>query len=249
VSAPLARRERLALLVQREVGRALAPLWIPLLTALMRFGFGWRIEGADALRREYARLRAERGPLLVCANHLTMLDSFAIAWALGSPLFYLRHYAALPWNTPERRHFASTPWKRMLCYAMKCVPLSRGAARREVAGALARAAWLLGRGEALLVFPEGARSRSGRVETGSPAYGVGRLVLAVPGSRVLCVYLRGRGQTTWSDAPRRGERFRAELSCFEPKADRGGLRGSLDVARQIVARLAELERRHFDGRQ
>jgi hypothetical protein len=74
-------------------------------------------------------------------------------------------------------------------------------------------------------------------------------VLAVPGSRVLCVYLRGRGQTTWSDAPRRGERFRAELSCFEPKADRGGLRGSLDVARQIVARLAELERRHFDGRQ
>jgi 1-acyl-sn-glycerol-3-phosphate acyltransferase len=249
VSVTLARRERLALLVQRELGRALAPLWIPLLTALMRWGFAWRIEGMGELRREYARLRAEPGPLLVCANHLTMLDSFVISWALGSPLFYLRHYAALPWNTPERRRFASTPWKRLLVYVMKCVPLSRGAERREVAGALARVAYLLGRGEALLLFPEGARSRTGRVELDSAAYGVGRLVLAVPRCRVLCVYLRGRAQTTWSDAPRRGERFRAALSCFEPKADHGGVRGSVEVAGQIVTRLAELERRHFDGRQ
>jgi 1-acyl-sn-glycerol-3-phosphate acyltransferase len=245
----LGRRERLALLVQREVGRVLAPLWIPLLTALMRWGFGWRVEGVRALRREYARLRAEPAPLLVCANHLTMLDSFVIGWALGSPLFYLRHYAALPWNTPERRRFASTAWKRLLVYVMKCVPLTRGSGRREVAGTLARVAHLLARGEAVLVFPEGARSRSGRVEMESATYGVGRLALAAPGCRVLCVYLRGLGQTTWSDAPRRGERFRAGLACFEPKSDHSGVRGSVDVARQIVTQLAELERRHFDGRQ
>ncbi len=249
MSATLARRERLALLVQREVGRVLGPLWIPLLVVLMYAGLGWRIEGARQLRREYARLRAEPGPLLVCANHLTMLDSAVIAWALGSPAFYLRHYAALPWNTPERRHFASTWWKRLLVYVMKCVPLERGSGRREVAGVLARVGYLLGRGEAVLVFPEGARSRSGRIEPESGAYGVGRLIQALPGCRVLCVYLRGRGQVSWSDAPRRGERFRAELRCFEPKSDQSGVRGSLDVARQIVSQLAEMERRHFDGRQ
>ncbi len=250
MSAALDWRERLALGVQRGVGRALAPLWVPLLAGLMRFGFGWRVRERAALRAEYARLRAEPGgPLLLCANHLTMLDSFVIAWALGSPCFYLRHPAALPWNTPERRHFASTAWQRALVYVMKCVPVTRGGDRREVGRVLARVRHLLARGEAVLVFPEGARSRSGRVEPESAAYGVGRLVQALPGCRVLCVYLRGDGQEGYSRAPRRGERFRARLACFEPKTDHAGVRGSLDLARQIVRRLAELEREHFDDRQ
>jgi 1-acyl-sn-glycerol-3-phosphate acyltransferase len=250
MAAALEGRERWSLALQRGVGRLLAPLWIPLLSGVMRWGLGWCVEGRAALRREYARLRAEPGgPLLVCANHLTMLDSFVIAWALGSPGFYLRHYAALPWNTPERRNFASTWWKRALVYVMKCVPVTRGSDRREVGRVLARIRHLLLRRETVLVFPEGARSRSGRVEPESAAYGVGRLVQALPGCRVLCVYLRGDGQASWSTAPRRDERFRVRLACFEPKTDHAGMRGSLDLARQIVRRLAELEREHFDGRQ
>jgi hypothetical protein len=99
------------------------------------------------------------------------------------------------------------------------------------------------------MFPEGGRSRSGRVEVESAAWGVGRLVKALPGCRVLCVYLRGREQDGPSNLPTRGERFRVSVSCFEPKSDRGGVRGSVDVSRQIVSRLAELEWRHFDDRQ
>jgi hypothetical protein len=38
------------------------------------------------------------------------------------------------------------------------------------------------------------------------------------------------------------------VSVIEPKSDQRGLRGSLDVARQITAQLAELELRYFDGR-
>ena len=41
--------------------------------------------------------------------------------------------------------------------------------------------------------------------------------------------------------PAWGERFRAEIAVLEPKSDAGGLRGSLDIARQIVGRLAEME--------
>jgi hypothetical protein len=62
------------------------------------------------------------------------------------------------------------------------------------------------------------------------------------------VYLRGEGQDSWSDLPRRGERFHVSVACIEPKSDQRGLRASLDVARQITTRLAELEQRHFDGR-
>jgi hypothetical protein len=126
------------------------------------------------------------------------------------------------------------------------VPIRRGAARAEVAATLDRFAWLLRSGEAGLVFPEGGRSRSGRVEPESAAYGVGRVVKEVPECRVLCVYLRGERQESWSDFPARGERFSGSMATLEPKSDRSGLRGSLEIARQIVAKLADLERGHLD---
>jgi 1-acyl-sn-glycerol-3-phosphate acyltransferase len=245
---PLSGAELVRLRRQRLVGQLLAPLWVPLASVVMAVGLRWRIENVRALRARYRRLRAEsRAPLLVCANHLTMVDSLLVAWALGSPLWYLRHYTSLPWNVPEERNFASTASRRALVYVMKCLPIRRAADRKEAALVLARLAHLIGRGDVGLVFPEGGRSRSGRVEPDAAAYGVGRLVKALPGCSVLCVYLRGAGQLSWSDLPRRGERFRAELSLLEPKSDAGGLRGSLEIARQIVGRLAEMEHA-FDAR-
>lgn len=241
--AELGRLER-----QRQTGRLLAPLWVPLASAVMAFGLGWRIENARALRDRYRRLRAEsRAPLLLCANHLTLVDSFLVAWALGSPLWYLGHYASLPWNVPEERNFAASWWSRALVYVMKCLPIRRAGDRKEAALVLARLAHRLRKGDVGLVFPEGGRSRSGRVEPDAAAYGVGRLVKAVPGCGVLCVYLRGVRQASWSDLPARGERFRAELSLLEPKSDAAGLRGSLEIARQIVGRLVEMEQA-FDAR-
>src|SRR5262249_49065389 len=125
----------------------------------------------------------------------------------------------------------------------------RGGDRREVGRVLARITWLLARGEAGLMFPEGGRSRSGRVDTQASTYGVGRVVRALPRLRVLCVYLRGDSQATWWDARVRGERFRVRVEEIEPKSDHGGLRGSLEVSRQILAKLGDMEREHFDARQ
>jgi hypothetical protein len=78
---------------------------------------------------------------------------------------------------------------------------------------------------------------------------VGRIVSSVPGCRVLCLYLRGDGQHGMTDAPARGEVFRGRTALLEPKSDQRGVRGSLDIARQIVSKLAELEKEHFDARQ
>lgn len=249
-SSLLAPRNRRALSVQRGLGRLLSPLWVPLCVAIMRYGFRWRIEGVEQTRREFAQLRrSSTSPLLVCANHLTMFDSFIIAMALGSPWWFVVHYSALPWNTPEQEHFASTWWKRALIYVMKCVPVKRGGDRRAVGATLGSLVYLIASGEAGLVFPEGGRSRTGRVDTDAVTYGVGRIVKALPGCRVVCVYLRGRHQATWTDRPVTGERFRAAIEVFEPKTDQKGLRGSLDITRQILGRLAAMERRHFDGRE
>jgi 1-acyl-sn-glycerol-3-phosphate acyltransferase len=251
VSVPgLLQRDRLSLRAQRAVGRALAPVLLAIMTLLMRFGLGWRIAGLAAHRARYRELRnASRTPLLICANHLTFVDSALIASALGSPFWYLTHFSALPWNLPERSVFAASRSARALAYVAKCIPISRGGDRRAIAVVLERAAWLLARGESVLVFPEGGRSRSGRVDLEATTYGVGRLVRAVPGCRVLCVYLRGEQQRGMSDYPVWGDRFHVSLSVLEPKSDHVGLRGAVELSRQVLERLAEMERAFEAGRQ
>ena len=245
----LSEAELRALETQRRVGRLLAPLWLPLCIGIMKFGFRWRIEGTAETRRVFAQQRQDsKSPILVCGNHLTMLDSALIAWALAGPSRFLRDYGSLPWNTPERDNFASTWWKRVAVYLIKCVPIERGGDRRAVGAVLNKLVWLMKRGEVALVFPEGGRSRVGRVDTEAVTYGVGRIVKALPGCRVVCVYLRGENQESWSALPRRGDRFQVQAEAFEPKTDQKGMRGSLDINRQILTRLAKMEQRHFDGR-
>jgi 1-acyl-sn-glycerol-3-phosphate acyltransferase len=245
----LSRRARAALLLQLVVARVTAPLWVPATVALMRFGLRWRIDGIAEARRRYREIWGDgRTPVLVCANHLTLVDSAVIAWALGSPWWYLRRFRALPWNVPERRNFAASTLQRVLVYLMKCVPIERGSDRKQVAAVLDRLVHLMSRGEAVLIFPEGGRSRTGRIDLDNPTYGAGRLAAELPGCKVVCVYLRGESQTTYGDLPRRGERFHVRVSSITPQTGRSGLRASVETSRRILSELGELERSYFDGR-
>jgi 1-acyl-sn-glycerol-3-phosphate acyltransferase len=242
----LGRRDRLALAVQHAVGRLLSPVWVPASVVLMRWGLGWRIADAARARREYRQLwQSHDGPLIVCANHLTLIDSAVIAWALGSWAWFLAHYAALPWNVPEHRNFATSLGSRLLVYLMKCVPVVRGGDRAAVAGVLARLTHLLRRGEAVLLFPEGGRSRTGRVDVENATYGVGQLIAALPGCRVVCVYLRGEGQEDFTDLPARGERFHVRLATLRPVSPLHGMRAVRDLSQQVMRALVGLEREHF----
>jgi 1-acyl-sn-glycerol-3-phosphate acyltransferase len=244
----LGETDRLRLAVQRAVGHLLAPLWIFGAALVLRFVCGFRIGGVAEARARYRALRAgSRSPLLLCANHLTLVDSVLIAWALGSPAWYLLRFSSLPWNIPERRNFASSWWSRALIYVLKCLPITRGGDRREISGVLSRVSYLLEIGEVVLIFPEAGRSRSGRIDVEAAAWGVGRIVGSVAGCQVLCVYLRGDRQSQFSDLPARGQRFRVELALLEPKSDLKGLRRSMDLSRQIVTKLAEMEQRWLDG--
>jgi len=231
-----------ALEVQRLVGRLAAPVWLPLVVLLMRFGFRWRIRDAARCRREYARLLEDRRPLLVVANHLTMVDSAVIGWGLASAAGHVVRYRGLPWNVPLQRRVESSWLWRTLAYVMKCVPVPRGGDRQQVAQVLERLAHLLRSGEAVLMFPEGGRSRSGRVAVEAIADGVGRLVKEVEGCRVLCVYARGDAQRTWSNLPARGDTFTILTRLVEPRTGMRGLRASRDLATQVVRQLAEMER-------
>jgi len=235
---------------QRRVSVFAGPIWVGASVLVMRFWFRWRIADVERVRAAYRRIRAEsKAPLLVCANHLTMVDSFLIAWALGSGGYWLSHPDELPWNTPERKNFGRTRLQRFLIFVAKCIPITRGGAREDVGEVLERVKYLLARGETACIFPEAGRSRTGRVEETAAAWGVGRIVGAVPGCRVLCVYQRGRLQATWSDLPARGDTLDVALACIEPKSDARGVRRSRDLAGQIVRQLVRMEEEYFDARK
>jgi hypothetical protein len=245
---PIAGGARPRLALQKAVARLLSPLTLVAVYIGVRWVMRLELQDAAPVRRLYRQLLRDGAPLLVCANHLTLFDSVLIAWALAPPSWYLTHFHALPWNVPEERNFASTRVRRALSYVYKCVPVRRGGDRAGVASTLERFTWLLASGETGLLFPEGGRSRSGRVEIERAAYGVGRIVKALPGCRVLCIYLRGEAQEGYTDLPIRGDRLHVSAATLEPKSDHAGLRGSRDIARQITAKLVELEDQYFAAR-
>jgi hypothetical protein len=248
--APVLASVHRKLVLQREISRLLSPLAIPVIWIALRCVLGYRIEDLRGFRHEYRRVCLNQdGPLMICANHLTMIDSALIAWALGSPWWYFRHFRTLPWNVPERSIFAATRFMRMVIYAFKCLPVERGGNRSEVTEVLSRLAYAISNQEVALIFPEAGRSRTGRVDPDSAAPGVGRIFRSVPNCTVICVYLRGDHQDGYSDMPVRGEFFRGSISAIEPKTNYRGLRASRDVARQITQRLANMEQEYFDGRE
>ena len=227
---------------QRVVVSLVAPLWVPLAALYMRFGAGYRVRDLARVRRDFQSLRTEtKGPLLLCANHLTLVDSFLIMWALRSPGRLLWDVDSFAWNLPERANFAAGRVASALSYFAKCIPISRGGRSEDTGQVLNRVVHLLRQGELALIFPEGGRSRSGRVDIDSAAWGVGRIVGSIPRCQVLCVYLRGDAQQTWGVAPARGDQLTVSLARIEPKSDHRGARRSRDLARQITSQLAQME--------
>lgn len=242
-------RDRLALALQNRLSFACAPLVLSLLPLLLRGRYRWRVVGHRRLRGQLrAELGAASGPLMICANHLTLVDSVLILWALAPAWWYLLNFRFVPWNVPERKNFAHTMLARVGAYLAKCLPVTRGGDRRQVTAVVSKLRYLLCRGHAVLLFPEGGRSRTGRIATTNPALATGRVVKDVPGARVLCVYLRGERQAQFSRLPARGERFHCAISWLEPVSSHHGLRGSVEISGQILARLEEMEQEYFDGR-
>ncbi|MDZ4165096.1 MAG: hypothetical protein U1C55_08205, partial [Smithellaceae bacterium] len=119
----------------------------------------------------------------------------------------------------------------------------------EMKKVLEKCGYLLANAHSLMIFPEGGRSRTGRVDRENYTYGVGRFISAFPESRVLCLYLRGERQESYGNIPKWGERF---YVAVEPLAvERGasaGLRENRALAGQVIEKLAMMEEKYFASR-
>ena len=104
-----------------------------------------------------------------------------------------------------------------------------------------KASHLLNSGQYVMVFPEGTRSQTGTVNTEDYIYGVGKLHVDSEPNELLCVYLRGKNQTTSSKMPAKSERFTIQMQLVTITTELTGRRAMRDVSAQMIEQLVKME--------
>lgn len=118
--------------------------------------------------------RPPSGPLLIAANHRSVLDPIVVGLVLGRPVYYMA----------KKELFRLRPFA-LLFSALGAFPVDRGGGDHE---ALAVAEEILRRGDCLVIFPEGRCVPAGPL--GRPRRGVGRLAEAT-GATVVPMAISG----------------------------------------------------------
>src|SRR4051812_5472915 len=159
----------------------------------------------------------DEGGVILASNHRSFLDPFVVGAWLGRPVFFVAKKELFD------RRFAG--W---FLNCLGAFPIRRGESDEE---SMETAKQILARGDALVIFPEGTRHRTGSL--GRAKRGVGRLALET-GAPVIPVAIHG------SDRARRGWRIRpvkvkvryGRLLTF-PRADNA----SKSLATEVTARI------------
>ena len=130
---------------QREVGQ-LYTVARTILTPLLKFLYRVEVDGIENV--------PESGPAIICPNHISFLDSVFTALVLPRRITYV--------GKAEYMDDWKTKW---LFPALGMIPIDRsgGSASERALNAATR---VLDRGELFGIYPEGTRSRDGRLYKG-----------------------------------------------------------------------------------
>jgi 1-acyl-sn-glycerol-3-phosphate acyltransferase len=198
------------------------------LSTLALFRTLWRpvIQGREHIPRT--------GPLIVASNHMSFIDSIVIPLAVPRPVVFLAKAEYF-----EGGGLASLP-RRAFFGAFEAVPVERDQ-QGDPQASLRLAADVLARGDAFGIYPEGTRSRDGRLYRGRT--GVGWLAMTT-GAMVLPVGLVGTDQVQPVGA--RVPRVRQVRVTFgepvDPKNFAGASPGKArrELTDQVMDRIAAL---------
>jgi 1-acyl-sn-glycerol-3-phosphate acyltransferase len=163
--------------------------------------FFWIYLRMQRIGREY--IPAE-GPVILASNHRSFFDPFMIGTMTRRPVYYVAKKELFGYNRV-------LSW---LLNALGAFPVDRGNSDHET---IETAKVILGRGEIVLMFPEGTRTRPGSL--GKPRRGVGRMALET-GAPVVPIAIIGTEDIRrgWRIRPRK-VRIRAGRPLHFPKVE------------------------------
>lgn len=213
---------------------------------IFKFIMGYKIQDIKEIRKQFKEIIKENKPLVICANHLTFIDSCLILWALASCFWYQFNYKYFSWNLPAGDFFGKKRHYRFIAFLSKCIFIHRDASPSHHNEILSICKNLLLKGEIITIFPEGKRSRSGRFDPTQMTYGVGKIIQNVPECRVLCVYVRGDKQDTYSNYPLKNSHFYMKMKLITPTTELTGREGCAEIVNNIANIIKNQEEEYFN---
>ena len=164
-----------------------------------------------------------RGPLIVVSNHLNSVDPVLLAIFLSRPIHFL-----------TKVELFRIPVIGTLTDWYGGVPLRRGELDR---GAIDRTLALLKQGEAVGIFPEGTRSRTGGLQ---PTKAGLSLIAARSGAPLLPVGITGSEQARGLSIVRDHPRIRIRIGEAFTLPVRRGRSGHREFTDEVMIRIARL---------
>jgi len=221
-----------------------------ILILLMKYFRGYRIENMQEIRQAFKEIWTEKQrtkkPLIICANHLTFIDSALIIWALASNFWYVSNYEAFTWNLPAGDFFKKKLRYHATLYLTKCIFLDRKGSAAHKNAVLNLCRHLLEKGNVVLIFPEGQRSRTGIFDNERLRFGVGKIISSLENAQVLCIYLRSDKQETFSNYPPKNSTFKLKMRVIEPQVNKEEKKkSSIEAVGEIGATIKQMEEEFF----
>lgn len=206
--------------IRSRDGRGLSP-WFGFCRAaaagLARLLWGFRAEGLEHVPRS--------GPIVVACNHVSYLDPPLVGSALGREAGFV-----------AKQELFAVPLLGPLIRSLHAMPIDRSRLSRDTLDTLAA---FLDRGHALVLFPEGTRSRDGQLGRAKPGVGVLLERRPVP---VIPAYVQGT-ESPWRNLFRRGHmRVVFGRPLVLPQEDPSGSDRGAHARRIAETILAEVRR-------